>query len=111
MPNKDSYLHPDNKKAFYENQYLKTRVLVLDENINEKHEAEEAARHLADLPGLLFGYVGNRDVLEEFDIRHSFLSQNVMYAQNGVHHRGIEKKSIDDAFEAVVIKNKDHKME
>ena len=64
MPFKGSYLHPDNKK----------RVLVLDENINEKHEAEEAARHLADLPGLLFGYVGNRDVLEEFDKKHHFLS-------------------------------------
>ncbi len=47
---------------------------MLDENINDKHEAEEAARHLADLPGLLFGYVGNRDVLEEFDKKHNFLS-------------------------------------
>ena len=33
-----------------------------------------------------------------------------MYAQNGVHHRGIEKKSIDDAFEAIVIKNRDNKI-
>ena len=53
--------------SFYENTEFKTRVLVLDTDEQEVHDANEAARHLADRHDLRFGYSDNEEVMDLFD--------------------------------------------
>lgn len=59
-----------NIDEYWKKAELKARVLVLDKNPIEKHEANEAARHLADRFELRFGFSDDEFVLDDFDEKH-----------------------------------------
>ena len=62
--------------SFYENTEQKTRVLILDTDDEEVHEANEAAKHLADRHDLRFGYSNNDEIMARFDKETGLLSRN-----------------------------------
>ena len=75
---------------FYEEAEFKTRVLVLDQDEKELHDAYEAARHLADRHDLRFGFSSEEVVLRAYDKKTGALTHN--FERNG-------------AFEALVTVN------
>ena len=78
--------------SFFVHQELTTRVIILDQDPKEVHEANEAARHLANRYDLRFAYSGDEDVMKDFDSKHHYLRNNQL--RNG-------------AFEALVVANHD----
>lgn len=54
----------------FEHSVLKTRVLVLDQDAKELHDAQVAARHLADRVELRFGFNRDEAVLKEYDDKY-----------------------------------------
>jgi len=55
---------------------MTTRVIILDQDPKEVHEANEAARHLANRYDLRFAYSGDEDVMKEFDTKYRYLKNN-----------------------------------
>ena len=62
---------------FYDRTELRTRVVVLDQDDKEVHDAHEAARHLADRHDLRLAFSGDSDVMQSFDKEFQFLSRNL----------------------------------
>ena len=62
---------------FYDRTELRTRVVVLDQDDKEVHDAYEAARHLADRHDLRLAFSGDSDVMQSFDKEYKFLSRNL----------------------------------
>lgn len=61
---------------FYDRTELRTRVVVLDQDDKEIHDAYEAARHLADRHDLRLAFSSDQDVMQAFDKKYQFLTRN-----------------------------------
>mmetsp|Transcript_7894 Transcript_7894/g.13238 ORF Transcript_7894/g.13238 Transcript_7894/m.13238 type:complete len:414 (+) Transcript_7894:157-1398(+) len=62
--------------SFFKNSELRTRALILDENMEEVHDAYLSARHLADRHDLRFAFSTNTQILKSFDKKFNFLTMN-----------------------------------
>ena len=85
----------DNYRAlgrFFDHAELITRVIVLDNDPQEIHDAMEAARHLADRHDLRFALTTDVDVMKTFDNKYKYLRNNMRK---------------DHAFEALALWNHD----
>jgi len=67
--------------SFYENAEFKTRVVVMNQDDKELHDAHEAARHLADRHDLRFGYSSDLSLMRAYDKKHNYLTRN--FNKNG----------------------------
>jgi hypothetical protein len=61
---------------FYDNAEFKTRVVVMNQDSKELHDANEAARHLADRQDLRFGYSSEETLMRIYDKKHKYLTHN-----------------------------------
>ena len=62
--------------SFYDNAEFKTRVVVMNQDSKELHEAHEAARHLADRHDLRFGYSSDENLMRSYDKKKGYLTHN-----------------------------------
>ena len=51
---------------FFKHALQKSRVLIIDENKKEDHEAFMAARHLADRPEVRFAHSDHHEIIQDF---------------------------------------------
>lgn len=59
---------------FYHHAVLQTRVIVLDRDPKELHDANQAARHLADRHDLRFSFSRDPNLLAAYDQRTKYLT-------------------------------------
>ena len=62
---------------FYDRTELRTRVIVLDQDDKEIHDANLAARHLADRHDLRLAFSGDQDVMQQYDKKYKSLTKNL----------------------------------
>jgi hypothetical protein len=62
--------------SYYDNAEFKTRVIVMNQDNKELHDAHEAARHLADRHDIRFGYSSDEALMRSYDKVHGYLTKN-----------------------------------